>query len=174
MIPATGPAHDCRQRRSLSGALPVCLLLALVISPLASAAERVGDATYRYDFGQYTRTAAELERQFQLLIESAAGEERFTLYWTLNHLTGAWGQIDYLQSLLSRATAAPTYAEEQATRAALRELAEFVNWEIGATVADLEQNVPDANRPEQRQTADLLRTLLLAVRTTVARLLVDE
>ncbi len=78
------------------------LLLLLLASapclPMAHATQRAGDATYLYELKRYARAVTGLEKEFLSLIDAASGEERFDLYWTYNHLTGAWVQVDFLQT----------------------------------------------------------------------------
>src|ERR1700692_4588220 len=126
------------------------LLLLLFASapclPMAHASERVGDATYLYELERNASAVTALEKEFLSLIEAAPGEERFDLYWTYNHLTGAWVQVDFLQTLLKRAVAASSYPDESRTRTTLRDQAQFVLWELDQAITDLEQNMPEVKR----------------------------
>ena len=91
-------------------AFRLSLLLLLFASalclPMAHATERVGDAAYLYELKRYARAVNRLEKEFVSLIDAAPGEERFGLYWTYNHLTGTWVQVDFLHTLLKRSVAA--------------------------------------------------------------------
>jgi predicted GNAT superfamily acetyltransferase len=108
------------------------------------------------------------------LIKAASAEERFDLYWTYNHLTGAWVQVDFLQTLLKRAVAASSYSDESRTRTMLRDQAQFVLWELDQAITDLEQNMPEVKRPKQLRINEALRSLLSEVRMTVTRLLANQ
>ena len=142
--------------------------------PTAHGAERVGDATYLYDLGQYSQTATELEREFLSSIETASGQERFNQYWTYNHLTGARVQLDFLQSLLELAVAISPSSDDENARTTLRDHAQFVILELDNAVIELGRNVPELSRPAHLRSNELLRSLLSAVRTTVSRLLIDQ
>jgi non-ribosomal peptide synthetase component F len=154
------------------------LLLLLFASapclPMAHATQRAGDATYLYELKRYARAVTGLEKEFLSLIEAAPGEERFDLYWTYNHLTGAWVQVDFLQALLKRSVAASLYSDESKTRTTLRDQAQFVLWELDHAITDLEQNIPEGKRPKRLRINQALRSLLSQVRTTVNRLLADQ
>ena len=154
------------------------LLLLLFTSasclPMAHATQRVGDATYLYELRRYERAATGLEKEFLSLIKATSAEERFDLYWTYNHLTGAWVQVDFLQTLLKRAVAASSYSDESRTRTTLRDQAQFVLWELDQSIADLEQNMPEVKRPKQLRINAALRSLLSEVRTTINRLLANQ
>jgi non-ribosomal peptide synthetase component F len=153
------------------------LLLLLAFAPclpMAHATERVGDAAYLYELKRYARAVIKLEKEFRSLIEAASGEERFDLYWTYNHLTGAWVQVDFLQTLLKRSVAASSYSDESKTRTTLRDQAQFVLWELDHAITDLEPNIPDVKRPNRVRINVALHSLLLELRTTVNRLLADQ
>src|SRR5260370_10990742 len=152
---------------SLSFACALC-------SPMAHGTERVGDATYLYELERYARAVTGLENEFLALIGAASGEERFDLYWTYNHLTGAWVQVDFLQTLLKLSVAASSYSEEEKTRTTLRDQAQFVLWDLDHAITDLERNIPEIKRPNQLRINEALRSLLSEVRTTVNRLLADQ
>jgi hypothetical protein len=142
--------------------------------PMAHGTERVGEATYLYDLERYARAVTGLEKEFLPLIEAASGEERFDLYWTYNHLTGAWIQVDFLQTLLKLSVAASSYSDEEKTRTTLRDQAQFVLWELDHAITDLERNIPEVSRPDQLRTNEALRSLLSEVRMTVNGLLADQ
>ena len=154
------------------------LLLLLFASapclPMAHASGRVGDATYLYELEQYTSAVTALEKESLSLIEAASGEESFALYWTYNHLTGAWVQVDFLQSLLKSSVAASSDSDELKIRTTLRDQAQFVLWELDQATTDLEQNIPEVEQPSRLRIDGALRSLLSEVRTTVNRLLADE
>ena len=141
--------------------------------PMAHGTERVGEATYLYDLERYARAVTGLDKEFLPLIE-ASGEERFDLYWTYNHLTGAWIQVDFLQTLLKLSVAASSYSDEEKTRTTLRDQAQFVLWELDHAITDLERNIPEVRRPNQLRINEALRSLLSEVRTTVNGLLADQ
>jgi hypothetical protein len=159
-------------------AFRLTLLLLLFASapclPMAHATQRVGDATSLYELRRYARAVTGLEREFLPLIKAASAEERFDLYWTFNHLTGAWVQVDFLQTLLKRAVAASSYSDESRTRTMLRDQAQFVLWELDQAITDLEQNMPEVKRPKQLRINAALRSLLSEVRTIVNRLLANQ
>jgi hypothetical protein len=142
--------------------------------PIAHGTERAGDATYLYELEQYAHAVTGLEKEFLSLIEAASREERFNLYWTYNHLTGAWVQVDFLQTLLELSVAAPSYSDEEVTRTTLRDQAQFVLWEFDHAIIDLEQNIPEVRRLNHLRINEALRSLLSEVRTTVNRLLADQ
>lgn len=154
------------------------LLLLLVASapclPMAHASERVGDATYLYELERYASAVTALEKESLSLIEAASGEERFDLYWTYNHLTGAWVQVDFLQSLLKFSVTALSYSDELKTRTTLRDQAQFVLWELDRATTDLKQNIPEVEQPSRLRINGALSSLLSEVRTTVNRLLADQ
>ena len=142
--------------------------------PMAHATERVGDATYLYELEQYARAVDGLENEFISLIEAASDGERFNLYWTYNHLIGAWVQVDFLQSLLERSVAAQSHSDEEEIRTSLRDQAQFVLWEFDQAINDLEQNLPEIKRLNHLRINEVFRSLLSEVRTTVNRLLADQ
>lgn len=136
--------------------------------------ERVGDATYLYQIEQYANAVIALETELVSLIEAASTEERFSLYWTYNHLTGSWVQVEYLQTALELSVAVRSYSDEELLRTALRDQAQFVHWELGQAIDDLEQNMPELRRPTYMQINEAIRSLLWEVRTTVDRLWADQ
>jgi hypothetical protein len=141
---------------------------------MAHASERVGDATYLYELERYAGTVTGLEQEFLYLIEAASGEERFDLYWTYNHLTGAWVQVDFLRTLLKLSVARSSYSDEEKTRTTLRDQAQFALWELDHTITDLERNIPELRRPNELRINEALRSLLSEVRTTVDGLLTEQ
>ena len=142
--------------------------------PVVYATERTGDATCLYELEQYANAANALETDFLSLIEAAPGEERFYLYWTYNHLTGSWVQVEYLQAQLELSVAAQSYSDEESMRTTLRDQAEFVRWELGHAINDLEQTMPEARPSNHLLINEALRSLLSQVRTTVDRLWTDQ
>src|SRR5216117_2634529 len=125
------------------------LLLLFACAPylqVVHGTERVGDAAYLYELEQYANAVSALETEFLSLIEAAPSEERFYLYWTYNHLTGSWVQVEYLQTQLELAIAAQSYSDEEFLRAALRDQAQFVHWQLGEAIDALEQNIPAVGR----------------------------
>ena len=142
--------------------------------PMAHGTERAGDVTYLYELEQHARAVTGLEKEFRSLIEAGSGEERFKLYWTYNHLTGAWLQVDFLQTLLELSVAAPSSQDEEEIRTTLRDQAQFVLWELDHAITDLEQNVTEVKRLKHLRINEVLRSLLSEVHTTVNRLLADQ
>ena len=143
--------------------------------PVVHGTERVGDATYLYELEQHANAVSALETEFLFLIEAAPSEERFYLYWTYNHLTGSWVKVEYLQTLLELSLEAHSYSDEESIRTTLRDQAEFVRWELGHAINDLEQSIPEGVRPlRYLWINEALRSLLSEVRTTVDRLWTDQ
>jgi hypothetical protein len=142
--------------------------------PIAHGAERAGDATYWYELERHAHNATGLEKEFLSLIEAASDEERFNLYWTYNHLTGAWLQVDFLQTLLELSVEAPSSPDEDEISTTLRDQGQFVLWELDHAITDLEQNVPEVKQLKHLQVNEVLRSLLSEVHTTVNRLLADQ
>jgi hypothetical protein len=154
--------------------LLLLLFACALFLPRVHGTERAGDATYLYELQRYAQAVIGLEKEFLSLVEAAPGEERFDLYWTYNHLTGAWIQVDFLQALLKLSVAASSYSDEEKTRATLRDQAQFVLWELDHAITDLEQNMPGVKRPNRLRINEALRSLLSEVRMTVNRLLADQ
>jgi len=142
--------------------------------PVAHGTERVGDATYLYELGQYANAVTALEMEFLSLIDAAPSEERFHLYWTYNHLTGSWFQVEYLRRQLGLALEAQSYLDEESIRTTLRDQAEFVRWELGHAINDLEQTMPEVRPLNHLWITEVLRSLLSTVRTTVDHLWTDQ
>jgi hypothetical protein len=154
---------------TFSGRLSLLFACALYAST-APGIERVGDTTYLYELGQYSRAATGLESELFSLIESASGNERFDLYWTCNHLTGTWVQVGLLQSQLKLSVSVPSHLDDAMARITLRDQARFVVWELDNALFDLEQKAPDVERSSHLRISEALRSLLSALRTTVSRL----
>ena len=142
--------------------------------PVAHGIERVGDGTYVYEFEQHAGAITALEAEILSLIEPASSEERFYLYWTYNHLTGSWVQVENLQAQLELSAAAQSDANEESIRTTLRDQAQFVSWELGHAINDLEQNMPEVRRLSHLWINEAARSLLAGVRTTVDRLWADQ
>ena len=152
------------------------LLLLFACAPHFQAAqgmERVGDSAYLHELEQHAAAGADLEKDLLALIEAASSEERFYLYWTYNHLTGSWGQIEYLRTQLEVALAAPPDADEEA-RTRLRDQAQFVHWDLGTAIETLGQNAPEVRRLSHLWINEALRSLFSNVRTTAYRLWSDQ
>ena len=142
--------------------------------PVAHGMERAGDAASLYELEQYGNAVNALETDFLSVIEAAPSEERFDLYWTYNHLTGSWVQVEYLQAQLELSVAAQSSSEEESMRTTLRDQAEFVRWELGHAIDDLEPTVPDGRPLNHVWINEALRSLLSQVRATVDRLWTDQ
>lgn len=142
--------------------------------PVVHGTERVGDATYMYELEQYANAVTAFEAEFLSLIEATPREERFYLYWTSNHLTGSWVQVEYLQTQLELSAEAQSYSDEVSIRATLRDQAEFVRWELGHAINDLEQTMLEVRPLNQLWMNEALRSLLTEVRATVDRLWTDQ
>ena len=142
--------------------------------PVVHGTERVGDATYLYELEQYANAVTALETEFLSLIGAAASEERFYLYWTYNHLTGSWFQVGYLQTRLELSIEAQSHSDEEPMRTSLRDQAEFVRWELGHAINDLEETMPEVGSPNHLWINEALRSLLSEIRTTVERLWSDQ
>ena len=123
--------RPCQRLLLLLSACATCL-------PVANGTERTGDATCSYELEQYANTVIALETEFLSLIDAAPSDERFYLYWTYNHLTGSWAQVESLQMQLELAVAAESDADEESMRTTLRDQAQFVRWELGYAITDLE------------------------------------
>ena len=160
--------------------MALCLRLLLLVftcapfAPVVHGAERVGDSAYLNEFERYANAVAGLETEFQSLIEAASGEERFYLYWTYNHLTDSWVQLEYLQRQVELSVAAQSLSEEESIRTTLQDQAKFVHWELGHAIDDLQQNIPEVRRLNQLWINEALRSLLSEARTTVDLLWADQ
>jgi predicted GNAT superfamily acetyltransferase len=142
--------------------------------PVAHGAERSGDAAYLNEFERYANAAAALQTEFQSSIDAASGEDRFYLYWTYNHLIDSWVQVENLRRQLELAVEAQSYLEEESSRTILRDQAEFVRWQLGDAVNNLQQNIPEVRRLNQLWLNEALCSLLSEVRATVDRLRADQ
>jgi hypothetical protein len=126
-----------------------------------------------YELEQHANAVTALEAEFVSLIETAPGEERFYLYWTYNHLTGSWVQVEYLQTQLELALDAQS-SDEESIRTTIRDQAEFVRWELGHAINDLEQTMTEVRPLNHLWINEALRSLLSEVRATVDRLWTDQ
>jgi hypothetical protein len=142
--------------------------------PVVHGAERIGDSAYLNEVERFANAVAGFETEFLSLIEAASGEERFYLYWTYNHLTDCWVQVEYLQRQVELSGAAQSLSEEESIRTTLRDQAQFVRWQLGHAIDDLQQNIPQVRRLNQLWINEALRTLLSEVRTSVDRLWADQ
>ena len=157
---------------------PVRLLILLLICVpyllVAHGAERSGDAAYLNEVERYANAAAALETEFLSSIEATSGEDRFYLYWTYNHLVDSWVQVENLQRQLELCLEARSDLEEEPRRTMLRDQAEFVRWQLGDAVNDLQQNIPEIRRLNQLWINEALRSLLSEMGATVDRLRADQ
>ena len=152
----------------LSSLLLLCACVSYL--PVVHGTERVGDAVYLYELEQYANAVTALETEFLSLIEAAPRDERFYLYWTYNHLMGSWVQVEYLQTQLELSIEAQSHSDEESIRTTVRDQAEFVRWELGHAINDLEQTMPEVRPLNHLWINVALRSLLSDVRTTVDRL----
>lgn len=153
------------------------LLLLFACAPFVAVvhgAERIGDAAYLSEFERHANAVAALETEFLTLIGATSDEERFYLYWTYNHLIGSWSQVENLQMQLEFSVDAESYADEQSMRTTLRDQAQFVRWELGHAISDLEESVPGVRSLNHLWINESLRALLADIRTTVDRLWADQ
>jgi hypothetical protein len=95
-----------------------------------------------YELEQYANAVSALETEFLSLIDTVPSEERFYLYWTYNHLTGSWAQVESLQMQLELSVEAASDADEESMRTTLRDQAQFVRWELASAITDLEESMP--------------------------------
>jgi len=126
-----------------------------------------------YELEQHANAVSALETDLLSLIDAAPSEERFYLYWTYNHLTGSWAHVASLQMQLELSVEAESDADES-MRTTLRDQAEFVRWELGSALTDLENSTPGIKPLNHPWINDSLRALLADVRTTVDRLWTDQ
>jgi hypothetical protein len=150
------------------------LFAGVLYEPVARGAVRTGDATYLYELEQHANAMAVLARELTSSIDSASDEERFNLYWTYNQLTGTWLQVDLLETLLEESIEAAPTSDEEHIRRALRDQIEFTQSELDHTVVDLAHNVAAIKRYDHLRLNDSLRSLLLSVKATVERLMIDQ
>ena len=141
---------------------------------VARGTERPGDMAIAAELQKYTIAVIAVQRDYLSLSEVASGEERFNLYWTYNQSVGTWRQVEFLRALLDLSVAATLPSDEQTNRAALRDQAQFVLWELDHAIADLEQNVPKVEQLNYVRINEVLRSLLSDVHATVNRLLADQ
>ena len=127
-----------------------------------------------YELEQHANAVSALETEFLSLIDTAPNEERFYLYWTYNHLTGSWAHVESLQMQLELSVEAESDADEESMRTTLRDQAQFVRWELGSAITDLEESMPRTRPLNHPWINESLRALLADVRTTVDRLWTDQ
>ena len=165
-----------RERAGIDVTFPSSLLLVACLSfpSWAQGAERAGDAAFVDSYQEHARTAVALETEALFQIEIAPDEERFNLYRTYNNFLGTWLQVERLQAQLAVAVEADSSTEEEETRAALRDQAQFVLFELEQTEADLQRNIPALERPNHLRINQAIRALLFEVRATVSRLLSEQ
>ena len=154
-------------------------LLALLFTcaaylPVAHGAERSGDAVYLSEFERHAKAVAALDAEFLSSIDAASEEDRFYLYWTYNHLVDSWVQVENLQEQLEFSVETQSYMDEESSRTTLRDQAEFVRWQLGDAITDLQQNIPEVRRLNQLWINEALRSLLAEVGATVDRLRADQ
>jgi hypothetical protein len=154
--------------------LLLLLLACATWLPTTHGAARAADATSFYEIEQYANAVTALETEFLSLIESAPSDERFYLYWTYNHLTGSWSQVENLQTQLEVSVEEESYADEELMRTTLRDQAQFVRWELGYAISDLEGAVPRVRSLNHLWINESLRALLADMRTTIDRLWADQ
>jgi len=140
----------------------------------AVARERAGDAIYAYELERHAKEESILESELLEAIDAASDAERFNLYCISNHLTGAWAQVEFLQSLLELSIGVESISLEAELRATLREQARFVLWEIDETEQRLALRATETTRHEQLKMSGAVRALLTRVANTVSRLRADE
>ncbi len=167
-------APTCLAGRVAAPLTLLILFLTCACLPVARGAERTGDAVYLEEFERHANAVAALETEFLASIEAASGEDRFYLYWTYNHLIDSWVQVENLQRQLELSVEAQSYLDEEASRTALRDEAEFVRWQLGDAVNDLQLNIPEVRRLNQLWINEALRSLLSEVGATVDRLRADQ
>jgi len=152
----------------------VLLLWSALDLPSATGLVRVGDAAHVYALEQHVRDEAMLEREFQASVEAEPEDRRFDLYCVSNQLSGAWSQVDWLYTLLQRAIVAALPSDEGDLRAALRDQALFVLWEIDETQKHLEPAAVLADKAEHARMRGAVLALLTRLRDTVHDLLAEE
>jgi hypothetical protein len=153
------------------------ILLFLACAPclsVAHAAERVDDAANLYQLDQYASAAADLERELLTLIEAASDDERYYLYWTYNHLTGSWVHVEHLRTQLELSAVAQSHSGDESIAMGLRDQAQFVDWDLGRSISDLEQNAPEVKRLKHLWINEALRSLFVQMRPTVDRVWADQ
>jgi len=144
------------------------LLACAVLLPAAHGTERAGVATALYELRQSASAAAALDSDFRSLIEASTAEERLDLYWTYNHLTGSWSHVEDLRTELELALG-DSNRDQETTSATLRDQAQFVSWELGYAIADLEKNAPVTGPRRHAWISDSLRWMLTVARARVDR-----
>ena len=135
--------------------------------PAAHGAERGEVATALYELRQSANAVAALDGDFRSLIEASSGEERLDLYWTYNHLTGSWSHVEDLRAQLELSLAADSYRDQDSVRATLADQAQFVRWELGYAIADLEKRAPVTAPRKHLWIKESLRWMLTVTRARV-------
>jgi hypothetical protein len=138
------------------------------------AGDETVSTTFVDAFEQHTALAATLENRLYQLIAASDQDERLELYRTYNQLIGTWLQIDRLQQLLDVAIAATSHADEDRTGSELRDQARFALSELDEARMQLERNVAMPSRTDALGLHRDVRSLIIGVRDTVDRLLIDH
>jgi hypothetical protein len=147
------------------------LALACAWGPsIATALERPGDTASADELRQREIAAAAVQKDFLALIEAAPRKERFELYRTYDDSMGPWVQVGFLRSTLDDAIAATSWTLELKLRADLRDQARYAVWEIDQNMAHLDERIAEEKRARYLRPTMALRSALLNVRATVARL----
>lgn len=141
---------------------------------LAHGAERVGDARHAYALERHAESVAALESDVLWVLEALPDDDRFDLYRTYNHIMGAWAQVALSQALLDLAVAAALPPDEEALRTTLRDQAQFALWDLDDTRGRLERDIASITRADHLRISEAARSLLVEMRATIVRLLVDQ
>ena len=146
-------------------------VLACACGPsIATALERPGDTANADELRQRAIAAAAAQKSFLALIDAAPRKERFELYRTYDESMGPWVQVGFLRGVLDDAIAATSWTLELKLRADLRDQARYAVWEIDQNMASLDARIAEEKRARYLQPTKALRSALLNVRATVARL----
>jgi len=163
-----------RASLSFQARIVVSVLACAALLPAAHGAERAGVANALYELRQSASAVAALDSDFRSLIEVSSGEERLALYWTYNHLIGSWSHVEDLRTQLELALEADSYRDQESTRATLRDQAEFVRWELGYAIADLEKHAAVTVPRRHLWINEALRWMLSVARARVDRFLMAQ
>ena len=156
---------------------PGALMLALACAcgpSIATALERPGDTANADELRQRAIAAAAVQKNFLALIEAAPRKDRFELYRTYDESMGPWVQVGFLRSVLDDAIAATSWTLELKLRADLRDQARYAVWEIDQNMAYLDARLAQEKRAQYLRSTKALRSALLNVRATVARLAAER
>jgi len=134
----------------------------------------VGDASHAYALERHAESVIAFESDFLSVLVTVPDEDRFNLYRSYNHLMGAWAQVALSQALLELSVSATSPSDEEELRTTLRDQAQFALWDLDDTRERLERNIPDVARADQVRINEAARSVLLEVRVTINRLLVDQ